>query len=55
MNAIDRSRLVLEHVGVHALFVDAKDERAAAFYAKYGFRPLPSDPLRLVLVVAGLS
>ncbi len=55
MNAIDRSRLVLEHVGVHALFVDAKDERAAAFYAKYDFRPLPSDPLRLVLVVAGLS
>lgn len=55
MNAIDRSKLVLERVGVHALFVDAKDERAAAFYAKYGFRPLPSDPLRLVLVVAGLS
>jgi GNAT superfamily N-acetyltransferase len=54
MNAIDRSKRVLEHVGVHALFVDAKDERAATFYAKYGFQPLPSDPLRLVLVIAGL-
>ena len=55
MSAIDRSRLVLENVGVHALFVDAKDGRAASFYAKYGFRPLPSDPLRLVLVIAGLD
>jgi hypothetical protein len=45
---------VLEHVGVHALFVDAKDTLAAAFYAKYGFQPLPDDPLRLVLVIARL-
>jgi hypothetical protein len=43
---------VLEHVGVHALFVDAKDKPAAGFYRKYGFRPLPSDPLRLVLPLA---
>lgn len=54
MHAIERSRRVLEHVGVHAVFVDAKDERAAAFYRKYGFRPLPDDPLRLVLPIAGL-
>lgn len=49
MDAIARSRHVLEHVGVHALFVDAKDTSAVSFYRKYGFRPLPSDPLRLVL------
>lgn len=54
MDAIERAKLVLEHIGVHALFVDAKDERAAAFYRKYGFRPLPTDPLRLVLPLAGL-
>ena len=54
MDVIERARLVLVHIGVHALFVDAKDERAAAFYRKYGFRPLPSDPLRLVLPLAGL-
>ena len=54
MDAIERARLVLEHIGVHALVVDAKDERAAAFYAKYGFRPLPNDPLRLVLPLTGL-
>jgi GNAT superfamily N-acetyltransferase len=52
VDAITRTRLVLEHIGVHALFVDAKDKPAAGFYRKYGFRPLPSDPLRLVLPLA---
>jgi GNAT superfamily N-acetyltransferase len=52
IDAITRTKLVLEHVGVHALFVDAKDKQAAAFYRKYRFRPLPSDPLRLVLPLA---
>jgi ribosomal protein S18 acetylase RimI-like enzyme len=55
LDAIRRSRLVLEHVGVHALFVDAKDAKAAAFYRKYGFRSLPDQPLQLVLVLAGLG
>ncbi len=54
MDALDRSRRVLEHIGIHALFVDAKDERAASFYLKYGFRPLPQDSLTLVLPLAGL-
>lgn len=55
LDAIHRSRLVLEHVGVHALFVDAKDAQAAGFYQKYGFRPLPDQPLQLVLALAGLD
>jgi hypothetical protein len=55
MDAISRAKLVLEHVGVHARFVDAKDDQAAAFYRKYGFRPLPTDPLTLVLVTSGLG
>lgn len=55
VDATKRARLVLEHVGVHALFVDAKDARAAAFYRKYGFRALPGDPLTLVLVIAGIG
>lgn len=48
MNAIDRSKKVLDQTGVFALFVDAKDARAAAFYRKYGFRALPTQPLALV-------
>ena len=55
MDAIRRSRLVLEHVGVHALFVDAKDANAAAFYKKYAFRSLPDQALQLVMVLAGLD
>jgi GNAT superfamily N-acetyltransferase len=54
MDAIKRAQLVLEHVGVNALFVDAKDTRAAAFYRKYGFRPLPGTPLTLVLALASV-
>jgi GNAT superfamily N-acetyltransferase len=52
-DAIQRATHVREHVGVHALFVDAKDERAASFYRKYGFQPLPTQPLMLVLAIAG--
>ncbi len=55
MDAIRRSRMVLQHVGVHALFVDAKDTQAAAFYLRYGFLQLPDQPLQLVLVLAGLD
>jgi GNAT superfamily N-acetyltransferase len=36
------------------LFVDAKDEGAAAFYAKYGFEPVPGAPLTLFLPMATL-
>jgi len=31
------------------LFVDAKDERAARFYSRFGFTPLHGDPLTLFL------
>jgi predicted GNAT family N-acyltransferase len=34
------------------LLVDAKDERAAAFYRKHGFEPLASRPLTLFLPIA---
>jgi len=53
MDAINRAQRVLDHVGVHALFVDAKDDAAASFYQKYGFQAFPDMPLQLVLVLAG--
>ena len=49
MDAIRRSCTVKDSVGVHALFVDAKDEAAAAFYRHYGFAPFPDSPNTLVL------
>lgn len=49
MAAMDKVKAAVTKVGGAALFVDAKDEKAAAFYAKYGFVPFPSDPLVLVI------
>jgi GNAT superfamily N-acetyltransferase len=49
MNAIHRTCNVREHIGAFALFVDAKDDDGAAFYAKYGFIALPDASLTLVL------
>ncbi|WP_256079690.1 GNAT family N-acetyltransferase [Massilia sp. YIM B04103] len=51
-HAMRRIRQVADSVGGVLMFVDAKDVGAAAFYAKYGFSPMPSDPLRLVKPIA---
>ena len=36
-------------MAVYAVVVDALDERAAEFYRQFGFIPLPSQPLKLLL------
>jgi GNAT superfamily N-acetyltransferase len=36
-------------LAIHAVIVDAKGDRAARFYVRYGFRAFPSHPLRLFL------
>ncbi len=49
MDAAVRARKVTAQVGIHTLFVDAKDEHAAAFYRHFGFQPFPDQALTLVL------
>ena len=49
VDAIRRTAATSAQIGVAGLFVDAKDDGAAAFYRKYGFAALPSNPLRLFL------
>lgn len=39
-------------IGAFALVVDAKDERAVAFYAANGFASIPDEPRRLFLPIA---
>lgn len=52
LDGIHRVLNVSESVGVRALLVHAKHERAAEFYRKYaGFEPLPGDPLALYLLL----
>lgn len=39
-------------IGAHAIFADAIDDKAAAFYAAYGFTPLTKRSLTLYLPIA---
>jgi GNAT superfamily N-acetyltransferase len=52
MDAMHRIALASQTLAVHAMVVDARDERATAFYAKHGFAPFAGQPLRLFLLVA---
>ena len=52
LDALQRALDISAGLGVHAVEVDALDTSAAAFYHKYGFTPLPDDPLHLYLPIA---
>jgi GNAT superfamily N-acetyltransferase len=49
VSAVHRTAAIAREAGIVGLFVDAKDERAAAFYRRHGFQPTPTDGLRLFL------
>lgn len=49
MSALGRSLAIRAQVGAIGVIVDAKDDRARAFYEHYGFQRLQSDPYRLIL------
>lgn len=51
-NAVERCMRVSAEVGGTALLIDAKDERAAGWYARYGALPLEDRPLSLVMSYA---
>jgi GNAT superfamily N-acetyltransferase len=42
-------------IGVRALLVHAKHDRARDWYLRFGFEPSPSDPLHLVLLLKDLK
>ena len=49
VDALHRIARVADLAGGIGLFVDAKDEAAAASYARFGFEPTPSGPLTLFM------
>lgn len=49
-DAIRRTLSVGRSVAIYAILVDAKDERASAFYQRFGFRAFPLRPSRLFLL-----
>jgi GNAT superfamily N-acetyltransferase len=48
-DAVLRTLQAAEIAGIRAILAHAKDERAKAFYERYGFLPSPIDPLTLML------
>lgn len=51
LDALHRSLQASEQVGSMAVFVEAIDDQATEFYTRYGFVPLPDQPLRLFLTM----
>ena len=51
LSAGERALAVAQEVGGVALAIDAKDERAAAWYERFGAMRLVDDPLKLVLAL----
>lgn len=54
LDALSRCLRVAEDVGIAAVLIDAKHERAKAFYARYEFDALPDHPLTLWLPLPAL-
>lgn len=53
-DAMRRAVRAAGEVGIRAVLLDAIDDRAAAFCARFGFEPLADDPLTLMATVAQL-
>lgn len=54
LDVMRRTTQLLDNFAVVALLVDAKDERAAEYYQKFGFISWYENPLKLYLPVATL-
>jgi len=51
LDALGRTLQVADVIGVRALAVHAKDERALAFYRHFGFTPSPTDARHLFMII----
>ncbi len=54
LDALSRCLRVADEVGIAAVLIDAKHDRAKQFYARYEFDALPDRPLALWLPVSAL-
>ncbi len=51
MHALEAALKTADIIGVRCVVVDAIDDSAVRFYQKYGFVPLTTQPMRLVLAL----
>jgi ribosomal protein S18 acetylase RimI-like enzyme len=54
-HAFKTTKNTAERVGILGMIVDAKDENAAAFYQRFGFRSIEGNKNRLVLPITSFS
>lgn len=54
-DALSRSEHASRDIGSVGVIVDAKDETAARFYERYGFRRFADPPLRLYILMATIA
>ena len=54
-DALKRSEQASREIGSVAVIVDAKDENAAQFYERYGFRRFVDPPLRLHIMMSTIA
>ena len=50
-DALRRTAQAADIAGIRAIFVHAKDEEARAFYERFDFKPSPTDPYHLFLLM----
>ena len=49
VDALERARDLAERIGIHAVMVDAFNDKARSFYQAFGFLALKDDPYHLFL------
>lgn len=54
-DAIGRTLAAAAIAGIRAMVVHAKDQQARGFYEHFGFRPSPTDPLHLFVLLKDLQ
>lgn len=54
-DALRRTAQAADIAGIRALFVHAKDDEARAFYEHFNFRPSPTDPYHLFLLMKDIK
>lgn len=54
-DAVLRVHQAAATLGIRGILVDALNDEAAAFYAKFGFRPVPGLPLKMMVTLAEID
>ncbi len=50
-DALRRSAVAAQEIGVRAVLVHAIDDQARSFYTRFGLEPSPTDPLNLQITI----